>query len=236
MLGVSESAPQPADGTGSHGATDPADAGMVSEPTLQPATGSHRGVLVWRWTAPVTTLSSAAVGGGLQHPRWLINIGVPLDYARTDLDDHAAEAALDLGLSGTGVALFTAADVSRFQRCACDGAVVHTTVGITMPTWAAAPDDGHTAWSPGTINIVIQLPVGLEAGAAVNAVMTATEAKTQALQELGVPGTGTASDAVVIAWPAHSPPERFAGPRSRWGSRIARATHAAVRSGIVALR
>ena len=108
--------------------------------------------------------------------------------------------------------------------------------------------------------------------------MTITEAKAQALIEAGVPGTGTASDAVVVCWPSavgddaraarHSDaarrsdaarhsggdargraapggdspretdpgfagePEAFAGPRSLWGARLARATHAAVVAGL----
>ncbi len=205
---------------------------MVSDPMLHPPSADDRGVLVWQWTAPVNTLSSAAVGGGMQRTNWLVNIGVPLKYSRTDLADHAAEVADRFGLMGNGVGLFTAADITQICRQDCDGAIVDTTVGITKPTWAADPSDGYTAWTPGTINTVVQLPVGLDPGAAVNAVMTATEAKTQALLECGVPGTGTASDAVVIVWRPDADVERFGGPRSPWGSRIAQATHATVLSGI----
>ncbi len=206
---------------------------MVSDPTLHPAAaGSHRGALVWQWATPTTALSSAAVGGGFQQPDWLVNIGVPLDYGRTDLPEHAAEIATSLELAGTGIGLFTAADISQVRRGQCDGVVVDATVGITKPTWAADPSGGYTAWRPGTINIIIQLPVGLDDGAAVNAVITATEAKTQALQDGDVPGTGTASDAVVIVWPTNAPAERFAGPRARWGARIAQATHVAIQSGV----
>lgn len=205
---------------------------MVSDPVLHPATNSHCGALVWQWTTPMMALSSAPVGGGLKRPHWLVNIGVPIHYDRTDLADHTRETAADLGLTGRGVGLFTAADVSRNCRSNLDGVVVDATVGVTKPTWAADPSDSYTRWAPGTINLVVQLPVGLDAGAAVNAVMTVTEAKTQALHECGVPGTGTASDAVIIVWPAHAEAERFAGPRSKWGARIAQATHAAVLSGI----
>jgi len=61
-----------------------------------------------------------------------------------------------------------------------------------------------------------------------------TEAKTQALAEAGVPGTGTSSDAVCIACPAAEPAgpvEPFGGPRSPWGARAARAVHRAVAAG-----
>jgi adenosylcobinamide amidohydrolase len=66
----------------------------------------------------------------------------------------------------------------------------------------------------------------------VNAVMTVTEAKAQALFEAGVPGTGTASDAVCIVCRPDGAAEPFAGPRSRVGAPLARAVHTAVRRGV----
>ena len=68
----------------------------------------------------------------------------------------------------------------------------------------------------------------IESAKALNAVVTATEAKTQVLLEHGVPGTGTASDAVCVLFPPVGEEERFAGPRSVWGARVARAVHRAV--------
>ena len=47
----------------------------------------------------------------------------------------------------------------------------------------------------GTINTVIFVPMRLSDGALINAVATATEAKSQALFEAGIPATGTPSDA-----------------------------------------
>ena len=78
---------------------------------------------------------------------------------------------------------------------------------------------------------MVCVPVPLADAALVNAVLTATEAKVQAVLEAGFPGTGTATDAVCIAAPDGTPGEDFAGPRSAWGARIARAVHAAVRAG-----
>jgi adenosylcobinamide amidohydrolase len=74
----------------------------------------------------------------------------------------------------------------------------------------------------------------------VNLVATATEAKTQALLEAGIPGTGTATDAVCIVSPipARADDERdpFGGPRSPGGAALARAVHAAVRDGAIGSR
>lgn len=197
----------------------------------------------------MSTLSSASVGGGLNQASWLLNIGVVPDYARTDLENHANQVAIEFALDGVGQALFTAADVARYKQASCDGVLAHATVGVAKPTWAADPSGGYTPWPPetsdpstdqitqsphfpGTINLVVQLPIGLEVAAAVNAVITMTEAKTQALYDRGIPGTGTASDAVVLVWPTGVATERFAGTRSKWGARIAQAAHEAVRRGI----
>ncbi len=205
------------------------------EPTLHPANANHRGVLAWVLPSGTMALSSAPVGGGLTHPQWVLNTGVAKDYARTDLDAHARSVAFDLGLDGPGTAMFTAADVGRVRRAENEGVLVHATVGISKPTWAADPHGGWNDWAAGTINVVVQVPVGLALSAAVNAVATITEAKTQALIEAGVPGTGTASDAVTVLWPdTGASSVEFAGPRSQWGARIALATHHAVTAGIEA--
>ena len=213
----------------------------ATEPELVEATSvaDTRRVLVWRFPEPVAALSSAPVGGGPAPLDWVVNIGVTDGYSRTDLGDHAADIAHWLGLRGTGAALFTAADVRTHVRHTDGDVVVHATVGVTRPTWAADADGTHAVrraggWEPGTINIVIQVPVGLSPAAAVNAATSATEAKVQALVEADVPGTGTASDALVVCWAPTSPAEDFAGPRSTWGARIARAVHGAVQRGLEA--
>jgi adenosylcobinamide hydrolase len=211
----------------------PATAELVTDVRVD----DTRAVLAWRFDEPRAALSSAPVGGGAAALDWVVNIGVGASYERTDLGQHASEVAARLALHGTGAALLTAADVGRVVRAEDGEVVVDATVGVTKPTWAADADDAHGhrrdgTWGPGTINIVVQLPVALSPAAAVNAVMTATEAKAQALFEAGVPGTGTASDAVVITWPAMLPAEPFAGPRSPWGARLARAVHAAVDQGL----
>ena len=203
---------------------DVVDAGAVTD---------TRHVLAWAFPEPVGAVSSAPVGGGVAAVSWVVNLGVPAGYARTDLGAHAAEVARRLGLGGTGAALFTAVDVRRVVRSEDGGVVVDATVGVTRPTWAADADGAHgPPWAPGTINLVVQVPVGLSPAAAVNATMTATEAKAQALLEAGVPGTGTASDALVVCWSPAVPTEAFGGPRSPWGARIARAVHGAVRQGL----
>lgn len=195
-------------------------------------TGAPRPVLVWRLDEPMLVLSSAPAGGGMGVRDWILNAEVPMDYGRHDLEHHVDEMARELGCAGPGVGLLTATDVTRWRHASDEGVEAVATVGLTKPTWAASPDDGHGRWEPGTINVVVFLPVQLGPAALVNAVITVTEAKAQALLDRGVPGTGTASDAVCIVCPIGGETVAFAGPRSPWGARLARAVHTAVGSGI----
>ena len=188
-------------------------------------------LLVWALDGPMTVASTASAGGGIGTRCWVLNAQVANGYARCDLDRHAEELAAGLGLSGPGVTMLTAADVTRVQRAGDGGVHAEATVGLTHPTWAAAADEPAVAPEPGTINVVAFLPVRLAPGALLNALCTATEAKTQALLDAGLRATGTPSDAVTVVCPAGGEEEPFCGPRSTWGARLARAVHAAVRAG-----
>ena len=222
-------------------------AGPVPVDIIDPGPGT--GVMIWRLGTQMCCLSSASVGGGITSPQWIINAAVPDDYTRTDLDTHAAELAHKHHLAGSGVALFTAANLAAAsRRCRHINGhqiAIDATVGVTHPTWAAHYNtetesgsdtdmgiDGPHCVGPGTINIVIQMPCPLDPGAAVNLVMTATEAKTQALMARRVPGTGTASDAIVVVWPCGPSQIRFGGPRSDWGSATALGVYEAVLAGL----
>lgn len=195
--------------------------------------------VVWRFAAPMRVVSTATVGGGIGWRSWIINAQVRGGYDRVDLDDHVADlarlAALPDDLEGIG--LLTAADVRAGFEASDSGIDVRASVGVRDPVWAAAPAEtpSHTA---GTINIVALLPVTFTDAALVNLATTATEAKTQAMFDAGLDGTGTITDAVAIvcastgAGADDGSVERFGGPRSTFGAPLARAVHAAVLAGI----
>ncbi|WP_328945787.1 adenosylcobinamide amidohydrolase [Streptomyces sp. NBC_00250] len=195
--------------------------------------GRDRPLLVWAPGPGVRMVSSAVLGGGIGERQWVINAQVPPGYDRLDPVAHLRELAAGAGLVGAGVGFMTAASVA--DRCHAEDGGVRTvvTAGIGVRGWAAAPGEGGVAIPrPGTINIIVSLPVPLTDAALVNAVATATEAKVQALVELGADASGTPTDAVCVAAPAPtgSTAEPFAGPRSLWGARLARAVHAATRA------
>jgi adenosylcobinamide hydrolase len=207
-------------------------------PLAMPAPGRHTcagrefPVLIWKFPAPVLAVSSAPVGGGIGLRSWIMNAQVPHDYARTDLSEHVAEIAAANGCDGEGVAMLTAASVAAATTASEAGCEAWATVGLRLPTWAADAEDRAFQRAPGTINIVATLPARCGDAALVNAVMTATEAKSQALFDRRIPGTGTASDAVCVVCPPSGRVEPFAGPRSPIGAALARVVHAAVGAGI----
>lgn len=210
------------------------------------------GVLRWQLPPGWQAVSSAVVGGGLSQPSWVLNVGVDQEFDRHDLPTWADEVSAALRLSGAGVTLLTAADVAQVEYAQIDGVQVWATVGVTRPTWPVRPEmpplkegasqDAITAdaITAGTINIVACLPVPLTQSALVQAVGTITEAKAQALVQAGVPGTGTASDALAVLSPpvgaAAQPAEivHFAGVRSQWGQVLAAAVHQVVNAGLAA--
>jgi adenosylcobinamide hydrolase len=207
-------------------------------------------VLVWRLPEPVLAISSAVLGGGIGPCGWLLNATVPMSYDRDDPAEHLTGIAGDLGLIGPGVGLLTGVDVADMIAGSESGVRLWATVGLGAPVQAAAPQTAaqqaatthtasHQAADPqdedtptvGTVNIVAWVPVRLSAGALVNAVATVTEAKTQAIRELGLEATGTATDAVCVLCPSGGAAADYAGPRSTWGAPLARAAHRAVLDG-----
>lgn len=189
--------------------------------------------LVCRLPPGLRAISSAPCGGGLGERRWVLNAQVPSGYSRRDPAAHLTDIASGLGLRGNGVGMLTAADLSDARSAREGGVVVVATVG----TDSVQPAAGKSVFEPGrvgTINLAILVPGAMSDAALVNAVATATEAKSQALAEAGFDGTGTPTDALCILCPTEGRVGTFGGPRSKWGSRIAIAVHRAVLQGAYA--
>lgn len=187
-------------------------------------------LLVWRFAEPLRSIASTVLGGGIGTRSWAVNVAVDLGYDEPDPAKHLESVAADLALSGDGIGFLTAARVADVASGDDEGVRCDATVGISVPTWAADENASWSVWEPGTINMICWVPAPMSDAALVNLVATATEAKVQAMIEAGVPGTGTASDAIAVCCPPGGD-EPYGGPRSEWGSRLARAVHAAVAEG-----
>jgi len=176
-------------------------------PSLTYGTDDDRALpmLIWRFDRPLLAVASTVLGGGIGVRHWVLSATVPMSYTRDDPDAHLAGLARGLDLDGAGVGFLTGVDVRERVTADDGGATVVATVGLGSPGWAAAEDaPRHRS---GTVNIVVWVPVRLAEAALVNAAMTVTEAKAQAMWDLGLPATGTATDAVCVLCPPDGPVE-----------------------------
>lgn len=196
---------------------------------------------VWvRSAAPLRVLASAVVGGDLDVTRHVVNMHVRRGYDSADPGTDLRAFARGLGIAEPFVGLMTAAWTHEARTAWEDadgvrvGAVA--TVGLGVPV--AAGVTPPVAWQPSTINVVVVLDAGLDRAAAVNGVITVTEAKVGALVDAGVttaegtPATGTVTDAVVLAWTGRGPRVPYLGPGTVAGWCVARAVRRAVAQGI----
>jgi len=195
------------------------------------------GAVVVALPGPHRCLSSAVLNGGTTRARHWLNLQVAHGYARLDPATHLADEAAARGLEPAGVVgMLTAADVGAHVRRDAGAAWALATVGIGQPL-AAAGRRPRAVPAVGTINVLVVAARPLADAALVGAVLTATEAKAQALADAGVrahnhpgPATGTATDSICVAAPPGDGLP-FAGPATDVGAAIARAVHAAVLDG-----
>jgi iron complex transport system ATP-binding protein len=190
---------------------------------------------------PLDTLSSAVVGGGLTRVRYIINRHVAKNYnhpdPRQDLQDFAGES----GIEEPFVGLMTAAylDGARTVTLREQNLIVTAimTAGLSNPT--AAGLSPPAALSTGTINTILLVDANLTPAAMVNAVITATEAKTDILLKRGVstpeghPATGTSTDAIVVACTGQGQPLPYAGPATSVGRLIGRSVRQSLIQALV---
>jgi iron complex transport system ATP-binding protein len=193
---------------------------------------------------PLAVLSSAVVGGGFGTTRDVVNVHVDDQYDG-DPDEDLDAAAAELGAKRPYVGLMTAA-YTEFARCAVESlgeltvaAVVSvglsntSSAGVTPPI--GLPTGAPEAPAPGTINVVLLVDGALTPAAMVNAVISATEAKTMTLAAWDVKtpegddASGTSTDTVVVACTGRGEELSYAGPATPVGWLVARAVRAAMR-------
>ena len=185
---------------------------------------------------PLTTLSSAVVGGGLCTVRDIVNMHVDKDYDGAHPEDDLAAFAATCGVGGAFVGLMTAA----YTEHACvvaesrNGVTVAAVVSVGLSNTSNAGFTPPLTPTPGTINAILLVDAELTPGAMVNAVITATEAKTMTLAEWDVrtpqgdPASGTSTDAVVVACTQGGTGLSYAGPATTVGWLVARTVRAAI--------
>lgn len=168
-------------------------------------------------------------------------------HEQTYVEQIRTRVAERLGLDrGSVVQMATAADLDNYAAVTKAYGPLTVTVlatagarsnalrmGVDMGTYIEGEggDDTH-----GTINIMVLTNAQMTDGAMARAIVTVTEAKTAALQDLRVPSTytpavqatGTGTDSVTVVSGTNGPRATSAGGHSRLGGLIGVATHEAV--------
>lgn len=195
----------------------------------------------------MTMLSSAPVGGGWVRGKRIVNRHVDKGYAHPNPVTETREWLTRQGWDPTAtVTLLTAAQMrdAAIVEEAGEGFRLAAVVTAGVSNAARAGKDGPVyplMKEPGTINTILLIDGWVDPGAMVNSVITATEAKSAALQEMAIRDadgdmvTGTTTDAIVIAATqnrARGGYHRYAGCASPLGSGIAGAVHRAVRQSL----
>ncbi|MDR6549030.1 adenosylcobinamide amidohydrolase [Paenibacillus qinlingensis] len=204
---------------------------------------------------PLRTLNSSPWGGGFGHHRVLMNRQVDKTYneidplvemeaflAREGLDPQDTAGMLtaawlkDVGFMSLARPL---EEAYRGQTAYDD--VENVTETLRVAAWVtvglgnrarAGAELPASSLYPGTINTIVVIEGDLTDVALVNAVITATEAKAAALQDLNITidgqiATGTTTDAVLIAATGRGTTYRYAGTATTVGYLIGRAVYEA---------
>ena len=191
---------------------------------------------------PLTVLSSAIVGGGFSESRHIVNMRVSDMAPGVRPDEVLAAFAVRCGIAEPFVGLMTAAETEHARVAAAthDGVTVAAAVSIGLSNTTSAGVSAPAPAPPATINIVILVDAALVPAAMVNAVITATEAKTMVLRDWDVrtadgdPASGTSTDAVVVAATGSGEPFAYAGPATVPGWLVGRGVRLAMSDALKA--
>jgi len=194
-------------------------------------------------------LSSTIMNGGYAYSDTVFFYEVPLNYDNSFPEEDLETQCHKFNIPSHAVGFMTAADIRRVitisKECVNDiQAIAVATAGVTNAVYAGErlpkevldtlPEHVPSGESnlPGTINVLVAVNVPLEDCGLANALITVTEAKTAALIDTGISGTGTTSDAVSVACPPGGD-QKYAGTATDVGIAIARAVRSAVGESIL---
>lgn len=199
--------------------------------------GIKKDTLIISSEGHLKALSSAVLGGGFLRARYILNHHVERNFSHDSPALYLKKVALDLGITGGVVGMMTAADLNNLTvaNSVEKGLRVAAVVTGGVSNAAAAGEENATAnIGPGTINTILLIDGRLAASAMVGAVVTASEAKTAALRELGVKNsngqmaTGTTTDAIVIACTGNGASQRYAGTGTPMGGLVGKTAKKAI--------
>jgi len=185
-------------------------------------------------------LASTILNGGLRETDSVLMVQVSLHYDHDDPVEHLRCLISTLKMPEDTVCFMTAA---KLEKAFCARELEHNgsraiallSAGISNSINAgeSSREGSVPHRQVGTINIMAITDRPLDDCGLVNAVMTVTEAKVAALRDHHIPGTGTTSDAVLIACPIEGERCMWSGTSSDHGISMAAAVRGCLGESIV---
>jgi len=177
---------------------------------------------------------SSGIGGGWKDVEYLFNHTVSKDFERWNPTEYLKSVAERYSMKSY-FGLLTSVPMKNLAIVSVDEVTVFVTAGVKNPNEQVNLSPRRET-NTGTINIIIVVKSRMTDAAMVNTVITATEAKSSALLEMGYQFTGTCTDAVIVAKELDSQSKNYyeyAGPSSVLGRKIWKATKRAVRDSLL---
>jgi iron complex transport system ATP-binding protein len=200
-----------------------------------------KGTLIIFSDKSLKTLSSALLGGGFNRTRYIINHHVEKDFSHASPALYLKKTSQALGINERLVGMMTAADIENLSVSAAKVSrlkiVSIITGGISNAAGAGQRNVGRKG--PGTINTILLIDGNLTEAAMAGTIITATEAKTAALVELGVKSvtndgiaTGTTTDAIVVACTQEGSKIKYSGTATLLGELVGKTVKKATKEAI----
>lgn len=190
----------------------------------------------------LTTLSSGIYNGGYRKVKAILNVSVPDGYSDKHLHDDPINLVYDaqknLQITTDYVAMITAAKIENMSVITKQNGAVAITV-VATAGWRHGESAGEKIQAdhmPSTINIIVFLDGNPTDSCLVSLFLTATEAKTAAMNDYdirsrysGDPATGTITDSLSVAATGQGETIELGGPASTIGQLVAEAVRQAVK-------
>ncbi len=179
------------------------------------------------------------VNGGIRVADGAVNVSVPTDFDRRDLDAVVAERCAAAGFEGGCPALLTAVDQRHARGARAGSVTVVATAGLSNPATLPpepskeTPDPGDTSDRPpiGTVNLLLSTEQALAEAQLAGALATAVEAKTATLHSM-TGFTGTTSDAVAVGSNQGGSDASFVGSSTTVGRSIRACVRDAIKASL----
>jgi len=163
---------------------------------------------------------STGLLGGWGRIRHAFNHTVTDEFYSMEPADYLRKVARVYGLSSY-FGLLTSVPMDKLSVKSFGEVTVFATAGVMNPNEVV-----------GTINIIAVFECRMSRAAMLNAIITATEAKTKAILEAGHRFTGTNTDAVIVLCTQRGKYHRYSGPASDAGRKLWKCAENAVKESL----